>query len=214
RGSRRASRAAAHPSVRRSYRPRPASRATACRGARRASHVRGDVCGGARRLALEDRDLVGLRIEAVADAEVGVDVAPLRRGGLELLPQLADEDVDGAVAVRHRVAPDALVDLLTLEHGAARIREQLKELELATREVERMPGHERLELIRADLELPGHDRAGLGPSVGPTAAPHYSLDARDDLLRMAGLRDPVVGAEAQAAHALGYGRALGAHDHA
>src|SRR4051794_2128584 len=50
--------------------------------------------------------------EAVADAEVRVDVAPARRRLLELLAQLADEDVDRAVAVDHRVAPDPLVDLL------------------------------------------------------------------------------------------------------
>ena len=63
--------------------------------------------------------------EAVADAEVGVDVAPARRGLLELLAQLAHEHVDRAVAAGHRVAPDALVDLLALEHAALGPGEQL-----------------------------------------------------------------------------------------
>ena len=66
-----------------------------------------------------------LRGEAVADPEVGVDVAPARRQLVELLAQLADEDVDRAVAVRHRVAPHALVDLLARDHLAAGAGEQL-----------------------------------------------------------------------------------------
>ena len=74
--------------------------------------------------------------EAVADAEVRVDVAPARRRLLELLAQLAHEDVDRAVAVGHRVAPDALVDLLALEHLALGLGEQLDQLELAPRQVD------------------------------------------------------------------------------
>src|SRR3954454_24051714 len=45
------------------------------------------------------RDVVArLRREAVADAEVRVDVPPPRRGLLELLAELADEHVDRPVA--------------------------------------------------------------------------------------------------------------------
>src|SRR4051794_17192033 len=47
--------------------------------------------------------------EPVPDAEVRVDVAPAGRRLLELLAQLAHEDVDRAVAARHRVAPHALI---------------------------------------------------------------------------------------------------------
>ena len=74
--------------------------------------------------------------EAVADPEVRVDVAPARRGALELLAQLAHEDVDRAVAVDHRVAPHALVDLLALQHLALGLGEQLDELELAAGELD------------------------------------------------------------------------------
>ena len=41
-------------------------------------------------------------VEAVADAEMRVHVAPPRRGCFQLPPQLADEHVHGAVAVGHR----------------------------------------------------------------------------------------------------------------
>src|SRR5215213_11798091 len=73
--------------------------------------------------------------EAIADAEVRVDVAPLRRGALELLAQLAHEHVDRAIAVRHRVAPHALIDHLALEHVPRLAGEQRDELELAPRQI-------------------------------------------------------------------------------
>src|SRR5690242_15603716 len=61
---------------------------------------------------LADGGVQRLGGQPVADPEVRVDVAPARRDTLELLAQLAHEDVDRAVAVDHRVAPHALVDLL------------------------------------------------------------------------------------------------------
>ena len=59
--------------------------------------------------------------------------------------------------------------------------------------------------------------AAIGPSPGASAAAaaaHDGLDARDELLGMARLRQPVVGAHPQAADALGDGRLAGAHDDA
>src|SRR5436190_2169120 len=62
-----------------------------------------------------------LGLEAVADPEVRVDVAPVGREALDLLAHLPHEDVDRAVAVHHRVAPHVLVDLVALENSAARL---------------------------------------------------------------------------------------------
>src|SRR6185295_12261603 len=67
----------------------------------------------------------GLGGEAVADPEVGVDVAPHRRDLLQLRAQLAHEDIDRAVAVGHLITPHALVDLAALEHLAGGLGEQL-----------------------------------------------------------------------------------------
>src|SRR5439155_17627725 len=53
------------------------------------------LAGGGR--CLDTRAVARLGLEAVADPEVGVDVAPPRRCRLELLAQLAYEDVDRAV---------------------------------------------------------------------------------------------------------------------
>src|SRR5215208_1804738 len=47
------------------------------------------------------------------------------------------DDVGGAVAVHHRVAPHPLVDLLALQHLALGVGEQLDELELAARQIDR-----------------------------------------------------------------------------
>src|SRR3954470_7833329 len=115
------------------------------------------------------RRVEGFGGEAVADAEVRVDVAPARRRALELLAQLAHEDVDRAVAVDHRVATDALVDLLALEHLALGVGEELDQLELAAREVDRRAGDERLELVRADLQLADRHRRGRAARLGALA---------------------------------------------
>ena len=108
------------------------------------------------------RCLHGFGVEAVADPEMGVDVAPARRALLQLLAQLADEDVNRAVAVGHRVTPDPLVDRLPLERLALGLGEQLQQLELAPGEVEADAADEGLELVGADLELAGDQRADLG----------------------------------------------------
>src|SRR3954451_22341873 len=111
------------------------------------------------------RTLGGLRGEPVADPEVRVDVAPGGRGLLELLAQLAHEDVDGAVAARHRVAPHPLVDLLALEHAPRGRRQQLDELELAPGQLDRLPVGEGLELVGADLDLARLRRRRLAPRL-------------------------------------------------
>src|SRR4051812_3400189 len=173
---------------------------------------------GLAELLLERRDLVRaarpFRLEAVAHAEVRVDVAPVGRGLLELQPDLADEHVHGAVAVGHRIAPHRLVDLLALQDLALRLGEQLEQLELAAGEVHAAAAREGLELGGAGLQLARHERASLDALGSALAAPHHGLDARQHLLGVARLRDPVVGAGAQAAHALRHARAAGADDEA
>src|SRR3954470_15211612 len=99
---------------------------------------------------------------------MGVDVAPARRALLQLLAQLADEDVDRAIAVGHRVAPDPLIDRLALEHLPLGLGEQLQQLELTAGEVEAALADEGLELIGADLQLADEGRPGL--DCGPTHA--------------------------------------------
>src|SRR5262249_17672071 len=76
-------------------------------------------------------------------------------------------------------------------------------LELAARQVDALVSHERLEAVRADHDLAGADRLGLGARGAAPAPSHHTLDARDDLLGVTRLGDPIVGAKAQAAPPLG-----------
>src|SRR5215216_3620231 len=123
-----------------------------------------------------------LRSEPVPDPEVRVNVAPARRRPLQLLPQLAHEDVDRPVAVHHRVAPHSLVDLLALHDLPPRVGEQLDQLELAPREIDADAADERLELVGPDLDLADDERAGVDARLGALAAAHDRLDPRDQLL--------------------------------
>src|SRR3954471_11874503 len=113
----------------------------------------GNLSLGGPQLLLDDPRRFGL--EAVADPEMGVDVAPADRALLQLLAQLADEDVDRAVAVGHRVAPNPLVDRLPLQDLTLGLREQLQQLELASGEIEADSADEGLELVGPDLQLAG-----------------------------------------------------------
>src|SRR6201995_3190323 len=118
---------------------------------------------------------------------MGVDVAPARRVFLQLLAQLSDEDVDRAVAVSHRIAPDALIDLLALEHLAARLHEQLQQLELTPREVEALPAAPTNggNGPGAPPPPPRHQRPALAAHDGAAAPADDGLHPRDDLLRVA-----------------------------
>ena len=74
--------------------------------------------------------------------------------------------------------------------------------------------HEGLEAIGADLDLAGGDGPARRARLGAAAPAHDGLDAGDELLGVARLGQPVVGPEAQAAHALGHRRLARADDHA
>src|ERR1700730_4531352 len=134
---------------------------------------------------------------------MGVDVAPLRRGLLELLAELAHEHVRRAVPAHHRVAPQARVDLLALEHTALGRGQQLDQLEIAPSRLAALPAAERLEAVGADLAAPGEDRLDLSPPGAAAAPAHDALHTCDDFLGGAWLGDPVVGAQAQNANPVG-----------
>src|SRR6201999_3442927 len=143
-----------------------------------------------------------------------MDVLPGRRAFLQLLAQLADEDVDRAIAVGHRVTPDPLVDRLALEHLAALLGEQVEQLELAAGEVEVDLAGESLEAVGPDLQIAGGERGDVAAltTAGAPAAARDRLDPRDRLLRMGRVWGPGVGPEPQPADPLGDGRAAGTDD--
>ena len=88
-----------------------------------------------------------------------------------------------------------------------RVGERLEQLELAARQIGAAAGDERLVLVAADLELADDERTALGLAGGaPAAAADHGLDPGHDLLGVARLGDPVVGAEPEPANPLGDGR--------
>ncbi len=138
-----------------------------------------------------------------------------RRGLLELLAQLAHEHVHRAVAAHHRVAPQARIDLLALQHTALR-RQASSSISSNSRRVSSrlLPptnAWKRSERISTSPAITGFD------SVRPLARRRRRttpLHASDDLLGVTWLGDPVVGAQAQPAHALGDRRGARADDDA
>ena len=78
----------------------------------------------------------------------------MRRGaGVDLLAQLADEDVDGAVAVRGAAAPDALEQLVAGEHAALVERERVDEPELGRCQLGAFAVDVRLDVPRVEPQL-------------------------------------------------------------
>ena len=76
-----------------------------------------------------------------------------------------------------------------------------------------MLAHVRVEPVGPDHQLAGDDRRVLERSLAGATAPEHRLDPRDQLLGVARLRDPVVGAAAQRSDAVGDGRRAADHEH-
>src|SRR5205823_14912007 len=72
-------------------------------------------------------------------------------------PDLADEDVDGAVAVGHLAAPYRGVELGARDHAVAALGQCVEGLKLAHGEVHARAVDERLELCGTDLESADRD---------------------------------------------------------
>ena len=75
------------------------------------------------------------------------------RSAVDLLAQLADEDVDGAVAVRGAPAPDPLEQLVAGEDPALVERERVDEPELGRRQLRARAVDVRLHVARVEPQL-------------------------------------------------------------
>ena len=92
-------------------------------------------------------------VELVADAVARLDERVRRGARVDLLAQLADEDVDGAVAVRGAPAPDPLQQLVAGEHAALVERERVDEPELGRRQLGALAVDVRLDVARVEPQL-------------------------------------------------------------
>src|SRR4051795_7058626 len=129
--------------------------------------------------------------DLVADAPDGHD----RRGIAELAAQLPDVDVHRSRVTCERVAPDALEQLVAGQHEPAVVEQLPEEVELLRRELDLLAGDEHLPPPDVDLEVPVPDLLRLHLSPLRDASPQDRLDAGDELTRVEGLRQIVVGAD-------------------
>jgi hypothetical protein len=91
--------------------------------------------------------------QLVPDAVAGLDEAVPGGALVDLLPQLADEDVDGAVAMRRAPAPDLLQQLVAVEHTATVERQHVEQAKLGRGQLRALPVHVGLHLPRIDPQL-------------------------------------------------------------
>src|SRR5256714_15558683 len=94
-----------------------------------------------------------LGLEAVAEAGMRVDEAPVGHRPLELAAQFAHVDVDGTVARAQLAAPHGSVQAIARDDRAGASGHLYQQLELAYRQRQRLPPDEHEALPRADLDF-------------------------------------------------------------
>ena len=158
------------------------------------------------------RELLRLGFQLVADAVPRVDEGVARRAPVHLLAELADEDVDGPVAMRRAASPDALEQLVTGEHAALLTGERVQEPELRRCQLGALPVDVRLDVVGVEAKLLDQDRVA-APGLGlADAAPRCRAHARRELLHREGLHQVVVGADLERVHSVVLGATRGDDD--
>ena len=146
-------------------------------------------------------------LQHVAGAALGVE-QPRLAAGLELAPQVRDEDVDRVGRRDRVVAPDVLEQALAGDDQPLVAHQVLEQLELAVGELDLALAALHLARVRVELSR--------SPTTSEAAAarrpaPQQRADPREQLLALERLRQVVVGAGVEAADAvLGLG-ASGQH---
>src|SRR4026208_544549 len=119
--------------------------------------------------------------ELVADAVARVDEVVPRGATVDLLAQLADEDVDGAVAVRRATPPHALEQLVPRQDPALLPRERVQEPELRRRELRALAVDVRLDVVGVEPKLLDRDRVPAALLGSAHAAAGRRADAGGEL---------------------------------
>ncbi len=99
----------------------------------------------------------GLRLglEAIAEAGVGVDEAPVGHDALELAAELAHVHVDRPVSRSQLATPNRFVELLARDDHTRSHHERHEQLVLAHRQREGPPAGQHEPVVQPDLELAG-----------------------------------------------------------
>src|SRR3954469_21394972 len=133
---------------------------------------------------------------------------PRLAAGLELAPEVRDEDLDGVRRREGVVAPDLLQQALAGHDDALVAHEVLEQLELALGQLDRAVAAVDLVRVRVQREV-GDDERGRAARRPPA---QEGAQAREQLLALERLDDVVVGAGVQALDARLDGVAGGEHE--
>src|SRR6185312_8654667 len=153
--------------------------------------------------------------EAVADAAHGEEELWLLRVALQLLPQMADVDVDGARVAVLGVAPDVLEQRLAAEHPAGRAGERAEDLELDVGDADLLAGEGDEAAVEVDRQVRVDDRAtveALGGGARHPRATQRRFHPTAELAHREGLRYVVVGTDLKPGDLVGLGAFRGQHD--
>src|SRR6476661_2768966 len=139
--------------------------------------------------------------EAIADAAHREQVLGGARVPLELLPKVANVDIDGARVPVGGVSPDLLEEHLARLDPARRTGKRGEDLELDVGEVGALAAHGDDAALEVDLETTRGDRLlTAGPAADHLGAAERGPDAAAELTDRERLGDVVVGAHLQAEH--------------
>src|SRR4051794_2876664 len=128
--------------------------------------------------------------------------------GLELAPQVRDEDLDRVRRRERVVAPDLLEEALAGDDDALVAHEVLEQLELALGQLDRPVAARDLVRVRIQREVGDDERR----AAARRAAPQQRAEAGEQLLALERLDEVVVGAGVEALDAGLDGVARGEHE--
>src|SRR5207247_3489199 len=127
-------------------------------------------------------ELLGQRLELVADPVAGVDERVARSAPVDLLPELPHEDVHRPVAMGRAPAPDTLQELVPREHPALLAGKGVDQTELRRRQLGARSVDVGLDVVRVEPELLDLDRVTPARRGLAHPAPGGCPDARGELL--------------------------------
>src|SRR5918992_3694664 len=140
--------------------------------------------------------------ELVADSVARLDERVAHCAPVDFLPELADEDVDSAVAVTLAPAPELLQQLVTADDATPLESEGVQDSKLRRRELRVLAVDVGLDLGGVDAQLLDLDRLAVVRPFGARPAPSSGLDAGDELVHGERLDEVVVRADVECVHAV------------
>src|SRR5512133_1611641 len=144
----------------------------------------------------------GLRFQLVPDAVTRLDERVAGRFAVDLVSELAYEDVDRPVTVPFASSPELLQELIAAHDATALERQRVQEPELGRRQLRALSVEVGLHIERVDPQLLDLDRIAALLVLLSSAPPGCDCDPRHELLHRERLHQVVVGSDLECVHAV------------